>query len=525
MFCHNCGEKLPDNAGFCPKCGTKLMPADEVKTVKLRCKNCNAVMEMDADKKELTCQYCGSKEVILESDTVTVEKLRSDTYKEVEKMHTDTYKELEYARMEEAKKQQEKEETKEKHKSYKKGALSKITIIVLILCLIFAVFFIGKGEILAGAIAGIQVVILGLSWLLGMQIIKEKKAFFHIALAVLGFVLIIPFIYAAGKPAPKKLEPLTWPETGIASAIPAPGAEYGNISVFDESIMATINNVDDNMYAEYRQSCKDAGYDIDAEELSGSYEAFNPEGYKLRISHIGDTMSIYLDAPIEMSEIKWPSGTIAQLLPIPDLSCGNISSDSDKEIIVYIGNLEEGEYDVYIEALKAVGFDKDYHNKDTYYEAYNDDGDYVVVKDTGFNTMSIHGIKDFKKKTEETESAMETTVLETTSPETVAETAAVETTTEEFTTAEQTKSGAREFIDSYEGFIDEYIAFMTSYDENTASGKVLLDYLSLTAKYVEMAAKAEMYDTSEMSDADSAYYLEVLARCNYKLAQAAININ
>ncbi len=29
-YCHNCGEKLPKDAGFCPKCGTKTVIAAAV---------------------------------------------------------------------------------------------------------------------------------------------------------------------------------------------------------------------------------------------------------------------------------------------------------------------------------------------------------------------------------------------------------------------------------------------------------------------------------------------------------------
>jgi ribosomal protein L44E len=44
-YCHNCGEKLPDNAFFCPKCGTKTVagvqsgassPADDMRDALMR---------------------------------------------------------------------------------------------------------------------------------------------------------------------------------------------------------------------------------------------------------------------------------------------------------------------------------------------------------------------------------------------------------------------------------------------------------------------------------------------------------
>lgn len=83
MYCNNCGQEVPNNSGFCPSCGAKINPQNqtaqdaqstEPRTIKLRCKNCNATMEVDASKQEAVCPYCGAKEKILDSDAVAVEK-------------------------------------------------------------------------------------------------------------------------------------------------------------------------------------------------------------------------------------------------------------------------------------------------------------------------------------------------------------------------------------------------------------------------------------------------------------------
>lgn len=90
MYCNNCGQEVPNNSGFCPSCGAKINPQNqtaqdaqstEPRTIKLRCKNCNATMEVDASKQEAVCPYCGAKEKILDSDAVAVEKIKSNTYK------------------------------------------------------------------------------------------------------------------------------------------------------------------------------------------------------------------------------------------------------------------------------------------------------------------------------------------------------------------------------------------------------------------------------------------------------------
>lgn len=80
----------------------------------------------------------------------------------------------------------------------------------------------------------------------------------------------------------------------------------------------------------------------------------------------------------------------------------------------------------------------------------------------------------------------------------------------------------KEFLDKYEEFFDEYIDFMKAYDSTDAT--MLLEYAQMLQKYNEFSATAEAYDSSTMSPADSAYYLEVMARVNKKLADAAIAI-
>ncbi|MBR6089202.1 MAG: zinc-ribbon domain-containing protein [Anaerolineaceae bacterium] len=78
----------------------------------------------------------------------------------------------------------------------------------------------------------------------------------------------------------------------------------------------------------------------------------------------------------------------------------------------------------------------------------------------------------------------------------------------------------KNFLDSYEDYVDEYIAFMKSYD----SGNVLLlvRYLSFLEKLDELGRNGEKWENnkSEMSYADYNYYMTVMNRINTKLLQA-----
>ena len=47
-------------------------------TKKLKCEECGGIMEIDETKSIICCPYCGSKELIDESDAVKIAKIESD---------------------------------------------------------------------------------------------------------------------------------------------------------------------------------------------------------------------------------------------------------------------------------------------------------------------------------------------------------------------------------------------------------------------------------------------------------------
>lgn len=146
----------------------------------MKCKNCNATMEIDPSKQEAVCPYCGAKELICDSDAVAVEKIKSSTFKE-----------MEYAHMENQRRQQDQIEKEKERKAYINGAFSKFTIAFIFACLIAVFVSFSDKYILSGIIAITQTVLFAVSWLIGMQLLKHNKKSLYRALAVLGLILII----------------------------------------------------------------------------------------------------------------------------------------------------------------------------------------------------------------------------------------------------------------------------------------------------------------------------------------------
>lgn len=80
----------------------------------------------------------------------------------------------------------------------------------------------------------------------------------------------------------------------------------------------------------------------------------------------------------------------------------------------------------------------------------------------------------------------------------------------------------RATMDSYEAFFDEYIAFMQKYTSNPNNALSMMnDYLNFMNRYSEVMKKMNSIDTSNLSNEDMAYYLEVTNRITQKLLKVA----
>lgn len=73
-------------------------------------------------------------------------------------------------------------------------------------------------------------------------------------------------------------------------------------------------------------------------------------------------------------------------------------------------------------------------------------------------------------------------------------------------------------MDSYEEFFDEYVEFMQKYKENPSDTTLLMEMSGMMTKEAEMLKQLDEMDENEMTTAEAAYYLEVTARINEKLA-------
>ena len=213
-----------------------------------------------------------------------------------------------------------------------------------------------------------------------------KKWWFYVIAAV-ALIAIIGSISGGSKSVK-----INWNEMVLGSQLPEPPANKGEIHKnSSDELWVEIKNVSDKQYNDYIESCKSKGFTVDAELNSSTFDAYNAEGYKLRLSHYGSKaeLSIKLEKPMEMSTITWPTGQAGSQLPAPKSTTGKFSYEHDDSFFVYVGETSKADYDRYVADCSANGFNIDYDKGDTYYRADNVDGYHISLKYEGNNIMAV----------------------------------------------------------------------------------------------------------------------------------------
>ncbi len=113
-----------------------------MKTISLKCRSCGGVLNVNADRDILCCPYCGSKQLIPESDDIKKQRIKSEAYKNVEYEKQRTYREIELER-EKTKRdvelEKQKTERKKEYSDIKKLFLGLVAIIIFFV--VWGVFY------------------------------------------------------------------------------------------------------------------------------------------------------------------------------------------------------------------------------------------------------------------------------------------------------------------------------------------------------------------------------------------------
>ena len=327
-----------------------------------------------------------------------------------------------------------------------------------------------------------------------------KKRGCLIIIVAIFIIALIGSLVSRCAAEPKRMD---WPSSGLATQLPKPKSSKGEIHTnSDESLWIDVANVSESDFANYVEQCKEKGFTVDAKSDTSGYMAYSKEGHKLDLSCYSDEMSIHLDAPIEMSTLSWPASGPGALAPAPKSNKGKTVTDSSSTYSAYVGGTTHDDYAAYVDACIAAGFNIDYSRGDDAFSAKHANGASVNVIFEGFKTMqvTVHGPDS------ETEPVATPTETEPTTPEPV-------------TPADTGSSDFRAMVDEYEAFMNQYVDFMTTYQNSDNTAAMLIDYTKMMKQYSEWTDKMNNLDSSTLSAEDSAYWLEVQGRVLQRLAE------
>lgn len=480
----------------------------------MKCKKCDGDMTLSKDGKMMICPYCGTTELVDESDAVKTERIRQDAYKEIESGK----RQIESERLKHEIERDRAADDKELLKAFKKGKLSKILVIFAIISFLVAFVSLSGGFSIAGVIALAQGIIYTAAWLIGMQVFKVKFRKLYVLLAIIGFVLIIPFCgFTLNSPPSNQSEKFEWSDIALCEKLPETPKLYGEIHFnSDEQLYLTLPEAAKDDYRKYVKSCEDYGYTIESNKNDTGYDAYNPDGYKLSLSYYeyNGEMSVRLEAPEKMSQFDWPENGIATLIPAPESDTGRVIYDKSGLFEIHVGKMSKYAMSEYSKLCENAGFNVNHNRSETSYTAENPDGYSLSIQYLGFDTIRISISEPKKEETTNVSVSPETTAA----PEPIETTAPTKSETQN--DSEMVDGMRKEFkdaMDSYEKFFDEYIAFMEKYTESGNPVTMLADYMKYLAKYADMMSKMDALDDGGLNEKEALYYSEVTLRISQKL--------
>ncbi len=376
----------------CPECGgefaaSDLLDGDSIAT----CLNCN--------------KHFLTSEILHKSTDERIEEIRSKAYADVEKDRTQAYRDveegkrkIEYERMKREFDREDKRNQEADVKAFKKSKFRVVLIISIIISIILLAVAFNDGKIWAGIVAVVMTTLFVVSFLMGNNVIKEKRKNLRLIPAIIAFVLFIPCtaLYT-GSALPSTSDigasEFQWSDFALGDKLPTPVSALGKVHTDSEnSLSITVNNITKADYVAYKEQCINAGFSVDADSSNNSYSAYNNEGYevKLRFYESDCELSIALDIPIQMASYSWPTTGIGSKLPSLISDKGKVSTNSSDTFTIYVGNVTIDDFNTYVNSCLAAGYDVDYSKYEKSFYAENSDGNSLTVIYEGFNTIYIH---------------------------------------------------------------------------------------------------------------------------------------
>ena len=215
----------------------------------------------------------------------------------------------------------------------------------------------------------------------------------------------------------------------------------------------------------------------------------------------------------ETTAFTWPTSELAQVIPVADIPSGEVDIDSDTLLVINWYKASLDDYHDYINQCKEAGYTVDPIEFDEYYSAKNEAG-YKLGVDYKNDDKEIRiQVSHYSDDSDPSDNSSVT-----------AEDAASDvpndtdsSTTDESTDSTGIRPEVKEFLDSYESFMNEYADFMEKYNNSNDVASMMKDYTTYMTKYADFTQKYEDLGDDDLNDEELKYYVDVQSRVTKRL--------
>lgn len=241
----------------------------------------------------------------------------------------------------------------------------------------------------------------------------------------------------------------------------------------------------------------------------------------LAISTFAGCGSTKDDSKQETTAFTWPTNELAQAIPVADISSGEVDIDSDTLLVINWYKASLDDYNDYINQCKEAGYTVDPIEFDEYYSAKNEAGYKLGVDyedDDKEIRIQVSHYSDDSDPSDDSSAPTEDATSDTTEN---TDSLTTDQSTDESTDSTGIRPEVKEFLDSYESFMNEYADFMEKYNNSNDVASMMKDYTTYMTKYADFTQKYKDLGDDDLNDEELKYYVDVQSRVTKRLIDVA----
>ncbi|MBQ1849850.1 MAG: hypothetical protein II139_05725 [Lachnospiraceae bacterium] len=327
----------------------------------MNCKNCNAVMRVDHEKKVFRCPYCDSEEPFDGVSKAELQGMLRDAIVDVRKESFNEAKKTLSAA-------QSYKDTRTKGRKVWDGIVlilqALLCVILGICCIGFFIDYVGLGFVsLIQLGLMIAIILTKLKYLqTGEQKLLKRKNIFLIIFCVLIIGWFVALLNEGGNGASSSRK-ASWPNQGLGSDLPEPDGKLKYTSSSKSYFNATVKDYDRDKFSAYVEACKEAGYNLDAQASDTEFDAYDEDDNHLTLNlwTYSDELNVQVDRGIVLTTYAWPSSALAEKVPKIEAEKSSLEKLNTNSFTLIVGDVTREQFVNYVMEIQEAGF-KGYYN-------------------------------------------------------------------------------------------------------------------------------------------------------------------